>query len=75
MGEQLQTGKDRSPPSEDGESLNCSIVSGKSSKTSVARLAGRLVGPNMSQAPVCPFPDEWQYGTVPDTISNEDDLD
>ena len=23
----------------------------------------------------CPFPDEWQFGTVPEVITNDEDID
>ena len=25
--------------------------------------------------PKCPFPNEWQFGTVPEVITNDDDID
>jgi len=43
------------------------------SKNSI-QLQGQFYGTNLSQMG-CPFPDEWQYGTVPESITNEDDLD
>jgi len=72
--EQLQSGKEKraGPPSD----LDTSVVSGRSnaSRHSVARLGGSLVH-STTGAPSCPFPDEWQYGSVPDSITNEDELD
>eukprot|EP00092_Neocalanus_flemingeri_P033348 GFUD01036263.1.p1 GENE.GFUD01036263.1~~GFUD01036263.1.p1 ORF type:complete len:913 (+),score=374.77 GFUD01036263.1:57-2795(+) len=43
------------------------------SKNSV-KLQGQFYGTNLSQM-ACPFPDDWQYGTVPESIANEDELD
>ena len=28
-----------------------------------------------SDEPKCPFPNEWQYGTVPEVITNDEDID
>ena len=28
-----------------------------------------------NQAPVCPFPEDWQFNTIPESIENDDDLD
>jgi len=52
-----------------------SISSARSnmSKNSI-QLQGQFYGTNLSQMG-CPFPDEWQYGTVPESITNEDELD
>ena len=30
---------------------------------------------NENQAPVCPFPEDWQFNTIPESIENDDDLD
>ena len=54
-------------------------MSGRSLRSSVAghaRLAGSLARTgSLTATPACPFPDDWQYGTVPDSITNEDELD
>jgi len=66
--------RDAGPPSD----LDTSVVSGRStaSRHSVARLGGSLVHSSTNGGVVsCPFPDEWQYGSVPDSITNEDELD
>jgi len=28
-----------------------------------------------SAAPVCPFPEDWQFNTIPESIENDDDID
>lgn len=30
---------------------------------------------NGEQQQTCPFPEDWQFGLVPDVIANDDDLD
>jgi len=51
-----------------------SLGSARSSSKNSIKLQGQFYSTNLSQMG-CPFPDEWQYGTVPESIANEDDLD
>jgi len=52
-----------------------------SSLTGARRLgggAGLFYGMTASSdntAPVCPFPEDWQFNTIPESIENDDDLD
>merc|ERR1711892_1053203 len=57
-----------------GTKSETSIGSARSSSKNSVKLQGQFYGTNLSQMG-CPFPDEWQYGTVPETIANEDELD
>jgi len=43
-------------------------------KSSVKMSYGQLYGARLSQT-ACPFPDEWMYGSVPENIANDDELD
>ena len=51
-----------------------SLGSARSSSKNSVKLQGQFYSTNLSQMG-CPFPDEWQYGTVPESIANEDELD
>jgi len=31
--------------------------------------------PNPGGLPLCPFPDEWQYNTIPEVIENDEEID
>jgi len=57
-----------------GTHSETSLGSARSSSKNSIKLQGQFYGTNLSQMG-CPFPDEWQYATVPETIANEDDLD
>jgi len=67
--EQVTNNKERCT----GPKSETSVGSARSSKSSI-QLQGQFYGTNLNQMG-CPFPDEWQYGTVPESIANEDDLD
>ena len=69
--------------SEDGNSsLNHSQLS-QSTTSTRPRLQGLFqTGPIMNNQGVkknsdlqCPFPNEWQFGTVPEVIANDEDVD
>jgi len=51
-----------------------------SSLTGAKRMGGGLFygmtsASNDNQAPVCPFPEDWQFNTIPESIENDDELD
>merc|ERR1719427_2063077 len=51
-----------------------------SSLTGAKRMGGGLFygmtpASNEKQAPECPFPEDWQFNTIPDSIENDDELD
>jgi len=51
-----------------------------SSLTGAKRMGGGMFygmtpASNENQAPVCPFPEDWQFNTIPESIENDDDLD
>merc|ERR1712192_116917 len=38
--------------------------------------AGAFYGASvLATAPTCPFPEEWQFNTIPESIENDDDID
>jgi hypothetical protein len=56
-------------------------VSHSTTTTSRLRLQGffqktsSIPGARQDEGPQCPFPNEWQYGTVPEVITNDEDID
>jgi hypothetical protein len=70
--------------SDDG---NVSVSSRVSRMSDLSNLTGRfsqgafygsLMGGSAGAAaagPVCPFPDEWQYNTIPEVIENDEEVD
>jgi hypothetical protein len=77
-----QRASDRQASDEDG---NVSVGSSRVSRMSdLSNLTGRFsqcgafhgsILPSSTAAPVCPFPDEWQYNTIPEVIENDEDID
>merc|ERR1719402_1895998 len=63
------------------DGLNASIGSSRSSRLTglSSQLSGRISSGifygQTTVAPVCPFPDDWQYGAIPESIENDDELD
>jgi hypothetical protein len=41
--------------------------------SSVSEADGKQMG--APPGGLCPFPQEWQYGTVPDSVADDDELD
>jgi hypothetical protein len=71
--------------SDDG---NVSVSSRVSRMSDLSNLTGRFsqgafygsmmggsVGTAAAAGPVCPFPDEWQYNTIPEVIENDEEVD
>ncbi len=70
--------------SDDG---NVSVSSRVSRMSDLSNLTGRfsqgafygsMMGGGVGSAaagPVCPFPDEWQYNTIPEVIENDEEVD
>lgn len=54
-----------------------SIRSHSTATSAKPRLQGIFQGQitNINNNPQCPFPDDWQYGTVPEVVTNDEDID
>lgn len=54
-----------------------SIRSHSTAASAKPRLQGIFQGQitNVNNNPQCPFPDDWQYGTVPEVVTNDEDID
>ena len=68
----------------DADDMNVSVTSSHSvasrqselSSLSGLRMRGMFGGAmGTASAPVCPFPDDWQYNTIPEVIENDEDID
>ena len=64
------------------DDANTSVCSSRVSRMSdLSNLTGRFIQgafygmPNPAAPPVCPFPDEWQYNTIPEVIENDEEID
>jgi len=70
------------------EDCNASICSGSQSiasrQSDLSSLTGARLGRGLfyglasaaeSTAPVCPFPEDWQFNTIPESIENDEDID
>ena len=85
--ETLDTSNSTPGVTDDGNASQCSETQSVASRQSeLSSLAGaRRMGGGLfygmtpatteNQAPVCPFPEDWQFNTIPESIENDDDLD
>ena len=62
---------------ESGSSRPLSRFSGRTHSTAASkpRLQGLFQSATLNNKPQCPFPNEWQFGTVPEVVTNNDELD
>ena len=75
----LEEAADADPDISIASSHSHSVASRQSDLSSLsgARMRGLFHGTALAanNSPVCPFPEEWQYNTIPEVIENEEDID
>ena len=65
------------------DEANLSVCSSRSRASDLGSMGGRFgqgtlstfYGVGIPATNTCPFPDEWQYNTIPEVIENDDEID
>jgi len=69
----LSSSKSKASRQSDMSNLTGRLNSGILYGSLVPALGGGLTG--TGQATICPFPDDWQFNSIPESIENDDDID